>query len=322
MNTSFATLRAKLGHGQISNISLVLVAATSLCAGNALAGGTFYTIKPPASGGNFELYKIEVTNGPNAAQSSLLSTSSFTCVSCGTANRVNAFSYNPVQNNVFFFNSNTTTPTLYSVQATNGGLFQDLGTVSGLPNNVNRSGAAFFNNTIYAIANNSDTLYSIPVSYIGSSINVGSATPISLGTGARAFGDLAIDPGTQTLYGYSTGNTDFPSASFFRYSLTAPGSLSFGPVNTSPTGLQIAFGNSDNLLYGVTTTGEWRVVDKATGQTTLFANTVGAQGTINDLAGGYPVPGPLPILGAAAAFRASRNLRSRVRHAKRSSVTV
>lgn len=320
MSTWSKTVPHKQSYQKLFALGLISIAA--LWTGNAAAGGVFYSVRATGdtSDDKFELYQIQLADGPtNTANSTLLSTSTATCgTTCSNLNRINAFSYNPEKNNLFFFNSNTTTPTLFSVDVTNGGIFTNLGTLSGVPNGINLSGAAFFNNNIYAIRNNSDTVYKISVNYTGNTPSLGAVTSFNLGTGSRAFGDLAIDPRTQTLFGYSTESGTNPNIvppAFFTYDLKNGGSLVSGPTNTSPSGVQISFGGSDNKLYGVNANGQWFVVDKATGVTSPYAlSTAGfVTGQFNDLAGGYPVPGPLPILGAAVAFRASRKLRTRVR---------
>lgn len=308
------------------------IAASAVCvstafAGHALASGTFYTIKPPTTGGNFELYRIELVDGvpTNTATATLLSSSgtqtpALPCSNCANANRVNAFSYNPSQNNVFFFNSNTTKPELYSVQAVANGEFQLVATLTTIPDNTNLSGAAFFNDTIYTIANNSSTIYTIPVSYNGSSISVGTVASFSISVGGnRPYGDIAIDPVGKILYGYSTTGGTFTDPVFFAYDISNPTpALITAPTVTSPAGVQIAFGNADADLYGVDASSAWYRVNRSSGLTQSYAaNTANAAslGTITDLAGGYPVPGPLPLFGAAAAFRASRQLRARIKSA-------
>jgi hypothetical protein len=149
------------------------------------------------------------------------------------------------------------------------------------------------------------------------------------------FGDIAIDS-TGKLYGANT------SGSFFTLDLNqCPGAscaaqylLSSGGGPKLNPSLQIAFDQDFQTLYGhtfdansngtSTEAGGWGTVDTATGIYSPFAGSEAFNSTpLRDIAGASGqeifVPGPLPVLGAGAAFGWTRRLRRRLAQAGRSS---
>ena len=298
--------------------ALAFLGYSTISAGSAWAGGIFYSVKAPTTGGKFELIRTDVVDGPpSSAKSSTVSTSSFTCSNCTTPNKVNGFSFDPTNRNIFFFNSNvpntSTAPTLYYVSLADGS-FNSLGSLAGFPAlyNQNMAGASYYNGSIYAVENNTNQLVAIPISYSGSTPTVGAISSITLPT-SRAYGDIAINPKTGILYGYTT-QVNATAPVFYSFDLKTQTLLS-GPTTTTPSGMQIAFDPSYSVLYGVTTAGAWYTIDQTTGAATSYAASTNGfvAASFNDLAGSEEVPGPLPLLGAAAAFRASRKIRQRVK---------
>jgi hypothetical protein len=146
------------------------------------------------------------------------------------------------------------------------------------------------------------------------------------------FGDIAIDS-TGKLYGANTSGSFFtldlnqcPGASCAAQYLLNSGSQ----VNPS---LQIAFDQDFQTLYGHTfdadsngtgsEAGGWGTVDTTTGVYTPFGGSEAFVSTpLRDIAGASSqeifVPGPLPVLGAGAAFGWTRRLRRRLAQAGRS----
>jgi len=291
-------------------------------ASTAKAGGIFYTLKTPSSGSTFEIYSITATDGsPNTVSLSAnpVATSSFTCGStvngCTSTARINGYSFDKNNNNFLFFNSNTSqaTPTLYYAPV-NGGTGSINAAVNSLTNasllnGLNLTGSAFYKDAIFATANGSNTLYRIPVATSGGTVTLsGTITSYTLPVGGSGinYGDIAVANGV--VYGFTTGATNAERI-FYTYRLSDGAQSIYG--NKTQQSMQISFGGN-NTLYGVDSTGQWYTIDVANGGVSPYASsTLGF--TVADLAGAEPVPSPLPVLGAAAAFQSSRRLRKRIK---------
>ena len=148
------------------------------------------------------------------------------------------------------------------------------------------------------------------------------------------FGDIATD-NAGNLYGASA------NGSFFSLDLNAcPGgscAAQYLITSTDATlnpSLQIAFDENFQTLYGhtfsensngsLTPAGGWGTVDTATGAYTPFTGSNAfLTPPLRDIAGASTqevyVPGPLPVVGAAAAFGWTRRLRRRLAQAGRRS---
>jgi hypothetical protein len=173
-------------------------------------------------------------------------------------------------------------------------------------------------------------------------------TGTGLNLNLRTFGDIAIDAVNQKLIGATARiNLDgSPVASSTRSVLfsvdlasrNTASSLNVATISalsgTAPAALQLAWDSNYQTLYGVANTvvsddgtsvspqasGVWYQIDPATGSLTPMPFSTSGT-TINDLAGSSatadpnivpdPVPGPLPLFGAGAAFAWSRRLRRR-----------
>lgn len=147
------------------------------------------------------------------------------------------------------------------------------------------------------------------------------------------FGDIAIDQSGK-LYGANA------SGAFFSLDLNqCPGScaaqylIKSSDATVNPS-LQIAFDQDFQTLYGhtfdantngsSTAAGGWGTVDTTTGAYAPFAGSDAFASTpLRDIAGASGqeifVPGPLPVLGAGAAFGWTRRLRRRLAQVGRSS---
>jgi hypothetical protein len=174
------------------------------------------------------------------------------------------------------------------------------------------------------------------------------STGTGLNLNLRTYGDIAIDAVNQKLIGATARiNLDgSPVASSTRSVLfsvdlasrNTASSLNVATISalsgTAPAALQLAWDSSYQNLYGVANTvvsddgtsvsaqasGVWYQIDPATGSLTQIPFSTSGT-TINDLAGSSatadpnivpdPVPGPLPLFGAGAAFAWSRRLRRR-----------
>lgn len=155
--------------------------------------------------------------------------------------------------------------------------------------------------------------------------------PTADGTPANdfTFGDIAIHT-DGTLYG-ANANGGFFTLDLNQCSGTSCATPAQFLINGSDAvrnpSLQIAFENDFLTLYGHTFTadsngtttaaGGWGTVDLATGFYTPFSGGDAYASTpLRDIAGGsgrqFTVPGPLPVLGAGAAFGWTRRLRRRL----------
>jgi hypothetical protein len=155
--------------------------------------------------------------------------------------------------------------------------------------------------------------------------------PVADGNPANdfTFGDIAINS-SGTLYGANA------NGAFFTLDLNScSGSSCASPAQFLINGsdavrnpsLQLAFENDFLTLYGhtfsansngtTTAAGGWGTVDMSTGVYSPFSGSEAYSSTpLRDIAGGsaqkFTVPGPLPVLGAGAAFGWTRRLRRRL----------
>jgi hypothetical protein len=172
---------------------------------------------------------------------------------------------------------------------------------------------------------NKATLYSI------ANLPSGFQIPTSPPANSFSFGDIAISE-SGTLYGTTV------YGGFFKIDLTScgvatPGSCNNADItltnadNTNPS-LQIFYDNYNgeslwgqrHVLPNTTDSGSWGTFDPTTGiYTNRSINPTGVA-QLRDIAGASqrsnaPVPGPLPLLGAGAAFGWTRRLRRRLKAA-------
>jgi hypothetical protein len=172
----------------------------------------------------------------------------------------------------------------------------------------------------------------------------------------RTYGDIAIHPSGRLTAGTARQNFDGSAVASSTRSIVfsvdlagrdTPGLTSLSATtlnvlsgNQQPASLQLAWDADFTNLYGVAnavvndngttvtndSTGVWYSINPTTGSLTLVPGYSTARTTINDLGGSAltsdpfrdpdRVPGPLPALGAAAAFGWSRRLRRRTAPAR------
>lgn len=178
--------------------------------------------------------------------------------------------------------------------------------VGGLPLGVstNPLNAAYHNDAFWFFEHNSTTLTKASMSYAGVG---GAAVPSITGierfvvqgmsatdVNTNTFGDIAIDPDTNTLYASTSRGR------FYSVDLANP-TTSFTQIaaslgNDKSVGLQLSFDNTGNVLYGHNySDGTWYTVDPATGGRSVIDGFVtlptGGRG-FRDLGGAAPVPEP------------------------------
>ena len=167
---------------------------------------------------------------------------------------------------------------------------------------------------------------------------VGACTAgFTVGTGSCAtrqvFGDIAIDSSGKLYAATANNSATFTESVFYTVDLgTCSGSICSDAVNLAASGVfgyQLSFGYAgssidDTTLVGTkTTNGELGLVDLSTGAFTAYNGSAqltnpstDGNSLLRDLAGPatnpYDAPGPLPLLGAGAAFGWSRRLRQRI----------
>jgi len=150
------------------------------------------------------------------------------------------------------------------------------------------AGATFHAGEFYYVLNATDDLVKVA---FGPGGTVSTVAPVHLdfaGTATFRFGDIAITADGTMLYGASLQSGATPPT-FFSIDL-ATGAYT-AVSTTDGIKLQLAFGDN-GILYGHSTgTGEFFVVDPATGATTPAGTPTGANDWFTDLASASCVPG-------------------------------
>lgn len=305
----------------ISIAGVILASSPEAKAAPPTSSSVFYSIKVPTGANPFQL--VTYTSNGSAPSATFSANSSISCTVCGTASRVNAISYDRSGKHVYFFDTGTGTNAILNYANISSGspVWGSVGAVTTpgttLSATLFTSGAAFFGDSMYVSLNNSNSIYKYQIAYTGPG-----GTPVIASTtrfilpslsATTTFGDIAFDASGR-LYGYTAG----ANPTFFSVKLSdIAGSYQSSTVTGGPS-LQIAFG-SDGLLYGAgSTDGNFYRVSTADGSATnlgAISYSGGPNSTITDFASAQPdpVPGPLPMLGAAVAFRFSRKLRGRIK---------
>jgi hypothetical protein len=149
------------------------------------------------------------------------------------------------------------------------------------------AGATIYDGEYYYIANNSDgDLYKAWFNTDGTILNWAPLKDNFSGNSGETyrFGDEVVYPDISTMY-CSTTNSAIP-AQFFSLDMT---DYAYTQISTTPNeglNLQLAIG-SDGLLYGQPTgSGEFFIVDPATGKQTSVGTPLGADYGFTDLASG------------------------------------
>ncbi len=176
------------------------------------------------------------------------------------------------------------------------------------------------------------------VSIADPNLNVGACeSGLTVGTGScktrQVFGDIAIDSSGKLYAATANQSATSTESVFYTVDLgTCSGSTCSAADNLAVSGLfgyQLSFGYAGSGIDGSTlvgtkaANGELGLVDLSTGAFMAYNGTAqltnptsDSNSLLRDLAGPaanpYGVPGPLPLLGAGAAFGWSRRLRQRI----------
>jgi len=150
------------------------------------------------------------------------------------------------------------------------------------------AGATFHAGEFYYVLNATDDLVKATFDPGGT---VNAVLPVHLdfaGSATFRFGDIVITADGTTLYGASLQSGATPPT-FFSIDLATGAYTAIS--TTDGIKLQLAFGDN-GILYGHSTaTGEFFVVDPATGATTPAGTPTGANDWFTDLASAICVPG-------------------------------
>lgn len=308
--------------------------------------GTFYAIQTQGTSQPFKLTTYTVASNTATLSSSSDSNNGLVCNSAACIqSSVNGFSFDRSTQTIFFFDNNFsgtigTPPGNGSVRvnyvslATGTPQWGTIGTLSSAVNTTTNAGglagAAFFGDSIYAIKNTSNTVYRIPISYtngLPTLAQFNDFTPDSMTLGGAsgiansAYGDIAIDA-DGGFYGVTANDRQF-----YKYNISSfvNGGTLLPLISPRSTGLgenvQIAFSGGPTL-FATNQAGNWYSINTTTGAASLLPFTSPGGPAVADLAGATPVPGPLPILGAALAFGASRKMRKRIQVSRTNTVNA
>ena len=252
-------------------------------------------------------------------------------LSTGLTTQSNAFAFDTARGHMFFLNRGgatnaTNTNNMYQWNS-NTNAFNKIadGSALGIAGITVPANAAYYNNAYWFFKERTSDLLKVSMGYSGPVPEVTfveTFTPtLSLPAGSQnAFGDIAIDPNTGTLYAYTAQGS---GGDFYSLDLSGGtvGGFNLIKAGGSAIGLQISFDETFTTLYGHNyNDGKWYEVDTATGALTDldFASLVGndANGIprgLRDVGGSalaqVPEPGSslvlglLSLVGCAAAAR-------------------
>ena len=217
-------------------------------------------------------------------------------------NKTGTFNSQPYTNGLFLWNKPQGTFSLLGQ-----GAELDLATDGDIPAN-----ATFYDDAFWFFKEGTKTLVKTSLTYTGSTPNgISGFTTYTMDTGTFApsddvnrFGDIAINPNSGVLFGYTARGPapDFPGGQFYSLDLnTITGSNTLANYSlistTTGTGLQIAYNADYSILYGHNyDDGKWFEIDTNSGAltdlgfSTLVANSRG----FRDLAGASIVAVPEP----------------------------
>ena len=189
-----------------------------------------------------------------------------------TTNKANSFSYDYSNSTLFFIDSDLS---LYYIQSGD----TEASLVSGFVLPISQPGnAAYHQGAIWYFEFNSNVLVKITLLYTGGVPSISSKTTYTIsgmnlpstgttGVNTNTFGDIAIDNDNGILYActsrgriYSVNLSD--PVNTFNEILSSPG-------NDKSIGLQLAYDNNNNVLYGHNhTSGEWYSINTSNGSRT------------------------------------------------------
>jgi hypothetical protein len=249
------------------------------------------------------------------------------------------------RNNLFYFDPNSNLQVLGQGQAARQvASAAQLGTGGLQPQN-----AAFWNNNLWFFSRDSNVLNQVSFTYpVDNTPVFGAVTQFTLsnvpntglntGNSLNNFGDIAITSEGLLFAVTNGGNGSNINRTGRLYTLdltsldatTINGTYTQIDGNLGAGGLQIAFNENYSVLFANRAlglqpgqTGSWSTIDTSNGDITAFSPTFVTTVTSPDGTFGFldlsdsvtpvRIPGPLPLLGAAAALGWSRKLRNRVK---------
>jgi hypothetical protein len=185
----------------------------------------------------------------------------------------------------------------------------DLGLTGDIPRD-----ASFYDDKFWFFGYQNNTLNAVPILYDGNGIPTGigtmTSTLISISNPSNflSFGDIAINPVTQTLYGSTLPMTSGGRGEFFSLQMSdLANSYTVLPEGSGKTlGLQLGFDKDYAKLYGQDfETGDWYEVNTTTGAFTSLNYASPSYARLRDVAGGLvavPEPGTLALACAGIAI--------------------
>lgn len=292
----------------------------------ALVGGVLAMRAAPAGSlSPAQIYGVGVDNTIYYVDTTVKNIQAVT-PSLSTGVKANGFATDRDQNHLYYFGSNGD---LYFYDIVNG----DAGTVAPASTFGNSAdfppeNAGFSNGSFWYIGKGDDydnKLYQVAITYSGTAnVPSFSGTPVAYqlsasgSTTGMAFGDIAINPTSGTLYGSTTPGS---GGLFFSLDLATLSPSGTTPVNViasgKPISLQLAFSDDYATLYGqqyifdptdptnpAKTSGAWFTVDTTTGSYDAISGFTTTPG-MRDLAGVAAVPEPGTFLLATVGFAAA-----------------
>jgi hypothetical protein len=233
----------------------------------------------------------------------------------------NAYAYDAARKQFFFVAPDRTLrvwgggPAVTQVATrANLGLTANAGQTTGLQ----PESASYFNNAFWFVNENRNILTQINLDYTNPSAPTFANRIVYTiaNLPAVGYGDIAINPNTGLLYGATE------TGLFYTLNLNGNAAAiqsSYSLIRSGNPSLQLAFSADFNTLYGQEFTGGvWSTVNVTSGVVTNipgFTTPIVGGNAFRDLSSGalVPIPGPLPVLGLAAAFGYSRKLRSKIK---------
>ena len=234
--------------------------------------------------------------------------------------KANGFAADRVRNQVFYFASNGDLD-YYDIASDTNGIVAT-GSSLGVTPDFPPEDATYYAGAYWYIAKGNtanNMLYQATLTYTGS-VPSFSGTPVEYqltvdgSTSGMMFGDIVVNPLTQTLYGSTTPGS---GGLFFTLDMAALVAGTSNAVNVissaHPIGLQLAFSEDYAVLYGqhyifdagdpdnaLLTSGQWYTVDTVSGTYSAISGFITSPG-MRDLAGIAAVPEPAVFLLAGIA---------------------
>ena len=247
--------------------------------------------------------------------------------------KANGFAADRVRNQVFYFASNGDL-SYYDIASDTNGIVAT-GSSLGITPDFPPEDATYYAGSYWYIAKGNtanNTLYQATLTYTGS-VPSFSGTPVEYqltvngSTSGMMFGDIVVNPLTQTLYGSTTPGSGGLFFTLDMATLVAGTSNAVNVISSShPIGLQLAFSEDYAVLFGqhyifdagdpdnaLLTSGQWYTVDTTLGVYSAITGFITSPG-MRDLAGIAAVPEPTACVLAGVGVMAAVLWRRRLFH--------